>query len=276
MTVPAATPSILTEILAHKREEVAKRKAAVPLSELEEQIRHGPRLRPFLERLCDHGQIHLIAEVKRASPSKGVLRADFDPVAIAQIYAAEGATAISVLADEKYFQGHLDHLRQIRRRVDLPLLCKDFIVDVYQIYEARAAGADSVLLIADCLDQRALKTLFEAALRLGMIPLVELHDPAHLPRVLDLKPPLIGINNRNLHTFSVDLDHAIRLREKIPPEVVVVAESGIRRRQDIERLAQAGINAVLVGETLMTAPDIGQAVRHLLGFDDNPQPPAAS
>jgi indole-3-glycerol phosphate synthase len=207
----------------------------------------------------------LIAEVKKASPSRGVIRADIDPVTVARIYESEGAACISVLTDERYFQGKLEYLQAIRGVVSLPLLRKDFIIDPYQIVEARAAGADAVLFIAEALQPTELTSLFHCALEWGLTPLVELHDPVHLPRVLDLPAPLIGINNRDLRTFQVDLEHSLRLREKIPPDRLVVSESGIRTRQDLDKLAAAGINAVLVGESLMAAPDIAAAVRALLG-----------
>lgn len=276
MSSAGSTPSILAEIVAHKRQEVAARKTARPLQQLESQLAAAPPTRGFLQRLAQPGEVHLIAEVKKASPSRGVIRQEFDPVGIARIYATEGAACISVLTDEKYFQGRLEYLEQIRKAVAVPLLRKDFIVDVYQLYEARLAGADAVLLIAECLDQPALSFLFTETVRLGMVPLVELHDPSHLPRVLDLGASLIGINNRNLHTFTVDLEHAIRLRERIPPDRVVVAESGIRSRQDFQRLARAGINAVLVGESLMSASDIAEAVRQLLGRSSDQDKKVAS
>jgi len=194
-----------------------------------------------------------------------VIREDFDPVAIACTYQEHGATSISVLTDEPYFQGSLDDLRQVRRLVDLPVLRKDFIVDPYQVLEARAAGADAVLLIAECLDDAALKQLHEAVVELGMTPLVELYEPENLARVLAVGARLVGINNRNLHTFEVDLGHTLRLLGEIPADRVVVAESGIRTRADVERLESAGVHAMLVGETLMARDDVGAAVRELLG-----------
>ena len=272
MSVPASNGSILDEIVLHKRKEVALRKEQVPLRQLEARIESLPSPRSFLTALRGPGRIRLIAEVKKASPSRGVIRADFDPVKIATIYEAEGATCISVLTDERYFQGSLAYLEAIRKAVSLPLLRKDFIIDPYQLFEARAAGADAVLLIAECLGPTELPNLFELALQLELTPLVELHDPQHLERVVNLPAPLIGINNRDLRTFRVDLEHSIRLREKIPPDRIVVSESGIRTREDLDRLEAAGIQAVLVGETLMAAPDIAQAVRNLLGRSShNPQ-----
>ena len=203
--------------------------------------------------------------MKKASPSAGVIRADFDPVKIAQIYEQHGATCLSVLTDEPFFQGKLDYLREIRAAVSLPLLRKDFILDKYQVYEARAAGADAVLLIAECLDDCNLRALHNEIVALGMTPLVELYDPNNLDRVLEAGATLVGINNRDLHTFKTDLDHTLRMREKVPEQCVLVAESGIRTWADVERLESAGVNAILVGETLMASPDIGAAVDALLG-----------
>lgn len=170
-----------------------------------------------------------------------------------------------MLTDEPFFQGKLDYLREIRSAVSLPVLRKDFILDKYQVYEARAAGADAVLLIAECLDDCHLRSLHNEIVALGMTPLVELYEPENLPRVLDAGATLIGINNRDLHTFKTDLEHTLRLKEKVPDDCVLVAESGIRSRADVERLEAAGINAILVGETLMASPDIGAAVDALLG-----------
>ena len=211
------------------------------------------------------GPIKLIAEVKKASPSAGIIRADFDPAAIARTYQKHGAACLSVLTDEPYFQGKLEYLRDVRAAVDLPVLRKDFILEKYQLYEARAAGADAVLLIAECLDDCHLRALHNEAVELGMTPLVELYDPGNLQRVLDAGATLVGINNRNLRTFETDLAHTLRLRESVPGHCVLVAESGIRTRADVERLEVAGVNAILVGETLMAAPDIGAATDELLG-----------
>jgi indole-3-glycerol phosphate synthase len=225
----------------------------------------APPVRNFFQPLAAGGPIKLIAEVKKASPSAGVIRADFDPVAISQIYEAQGATCISVLTDEPYFQGRLEYLERIRAGVALPVLRKDFILDTYQLMEARVAGADAVLLIAECLDDCNLRKLFNAACELGMTPLVELYEPENLPRVFDAGATLIGVNNRNLHTFEVDLEHTIRMRERVPGECVLVGESGIKTHADVERLAAAGVDAILVGESLTREPDIGAAVDRLLG-----------
>jgi indole-3-glycerol phosphate synthase len=257
--------TILDKIVATKRTEIAAAKARLPELELCAQAKDTPPRKDFFGALAAEGPIKLIAEVKKASPSKGIIRADFDPVAIAGTYAASGATCLSVLTDEPYFQGHLDYLRNIRAAVDLPLLRKDFILDTYQLLEARVAGADAVLLIAECLDDCNLRKLHHEALDLGLTPLVELYEPANLPRVLAAGATLIGVNNRDLRTFEVDLEHTIRLRREIPEECVLVGESGIATHDDVARLAAAGVDAILVGESLMRQTDIAAAVRALLG-----------
>lgn len=257
--------SILDRIVATKRHEIAAAKLARPERELLEAIRHASPPRDFFAALAAPGPIKLIAEVKKASPSKGVIREDFDPVSIARTYAQHGATCLSVLTDEPYFQGSLDYLRQIRAAVELPLLRKDFILDPYQLLEARAAGADAVLLIAECLDDCLLRSLHTRAVELGLTPLVELYEPTNLPRVLEAGATLIGVNNRDLHTFIVDLDHTLRLRPQIPQHCMLVGESGIYTRDDVLKLAAGGVDAILVGESLMREPDIGAAVDRLLG-----------
>ncbi len=257
--------TILDEIVDAKRREIERAKAHLPEGDLRKQLADAPPIRDFLAPLSPAGRIRLIAEVKKASPSAGVIRADFHPVRIAQSYQRHGAACISVLTDQPYFQGSLEHLRQVRCAVDLPVLRKDFIVDTYQVIEARAAGADAVLLIAECLDDTELAGLHEAVVELGMTPLVELFEPANLPRVLQIGARLIGINNRDLRTFATDLEHTLRLRGQISEDRIVVAESGIRTREDVMRLESAGVNAMLVGETLMAHPDVGAAVDTLLG-----------
>lgn len=258
-------PTILDKIVAKKYDEIAKAKAVVAEAELHARLKDALPARNFFAPLAVGPPIRLIAEVKKASPSAGIIRADFNPVAIAQTYEAHGASCISVLTDESFFQGSLDYLQQIRAAVDLPLLRKDFILDPYQVVEARAAGADAVLLIAECLDDCTLRSLFNAICELGMTPLVELYEPANLQRVFDAGATLIGVNNRNLHTFEVDLEHTIRMRQRIPDECVLVGESGIKTHQDVARLQNAGVDAILVGESLMREPDIGVAVDQLLG-----------
>jgi indole-3-glycerol phosphate synthase len=256
--------TILDEIVATKRREVDEAKSAVSLESLYEQLPAAPKPRDFLAALSKGPPIRLIAEVKKASPSAGVIREDFDPVGIAKIYERHGASCISVLTDRPYFQGSLDYLRQIRAAVELPVLRKDFIIDRYQVAEARAAGADAVLLIAECLAADSLHELHDFVLELGMTPLVELYEPQNLRRVLDAGSQLIGINNRDLRTFQVDLGHCMRVRRNIPAGRIVVAESGIKTRKDVEELQSAGLHAMLVGETLMKNPDIGRAVDELL------------
>lgn len=256
---------ILSQIVSTKRDEIARAKANVPDAELRARLRDAPILRDFFAPLAAAGPIKLIAEVKKGSPSKGVIRPEFDPVAIARTYEENGASCLSVLTDEHYFQGHLEYLTQIRQAVSLPLLRKDFILDTYQLLEARVAGADAVLLIAECLDDCNLRKLHNEALELGLVPLVELYEPANLPRVLQAGATLIGVNNRDLKTFAVDLSHCIRLRDQVPLDAVFVAESGIHSRSDVLRLEEAGIDAMLVGESLIKEADIGAAVRRLRG-----------
>ncbi len=258
--------SILDEIVASKHQEVATARRRFPLEELEAQAATAPPVRDFRAALEGPGPIQLIAEVKKASPSAQVIRADFDPVAIARIYQEHGAACISILTDAPYFQGHLAHLARVRASVAIPLLRKDFLIDDYQVVEARLAGADAILLIAEILDDAQLVRLREQAQRLGMAALVEFHDPANLSRVLASGADLVGVNNRDLKSFVTDIEHTLRLRDQIPPEVVLVSESGIRNRADVERLEAAGISAILVGESLMRSPDMGLAVERLLGL----------
>ena len=259
------TMTILDEIVASKRDEVAAERRRRPLEELREQAALAPPVRDFRGALAGPGPIRLIAEIKKASPSAQVIRADFDPVAIARIYQEHGARCLSVLTDTPYFQGNLTDLASVRAAVAIPLLRKDFLIDDYQVVEARSAGADAVLLIAEILDDATLARLLEQARSLGMAALVELHDAANLPRVLASGADLVGINNRDLRHFVTDIEHTLRLRDQVPPEVVLVSESGISTRRDVERLEAAGVSAILVGESLMRAPDIGLAVDRLLG-----------
>jgi indole-3-glycerol phosphate synthase len=259
--------TILDKIVAKKREEIAARKSAHPESELRAQLRDVQSPRDFFAPLAADGPIKLIAEVKKASPSKGIIRADFDPVAIAQAYESAGATCLSVLTDEHFFQGHLDYLTQIRKTVNLPLLRKDFILDTYQLLEARVAGADAVLLIAECLDDCNLRKLHSEALELGLTPLVEFYDEENLARVLAAGAQLIGVNNRDLRTFVTDLNRTILMRPRVPLDCVFVGESGIFSRDDVLRLQEAGVDAMLVGESLMRQKDVAAATRQLLGRD---------
>ena len=257
--------NILTEIVNHKRTEIAAARARVPLTQLESLLPLAPPVRDFTAALRTRHPMGVIAEVKKASPSAGIIREDFEPVQIARTYAAHGAACISVLTDEKFFQGHLDFLKRIRLAVEPPVLRKDFILDRYQIVEARAAGADAVLLIAECLSDAELTDLHACIIELGMQALVEIYDPENLERVLDLGVSLIGINNRDLRSFHTDLGHCTRLRQQIPSDVLGVGESGIHSRADVERLMSAGVHAILVGESLMRSPEIGPQLDRLLG-----------
>lgn len=257
--------TVLDSIVAQKREEIAAARRRRSEADLERAAADAPPVRDFVAALRAAPGIGLIAEIKKASPSAGLIRDDFDPVEIAKIYEAHGASCLSVLTDEQFFQGHLDYLTAVRRAVGCPVLRKDFVLDQYQVLEARAAGADAVLLIAECLDDATLRDLYGRIVSLGMTALVELYEPANLERVLALDPPLVGVNNRNLKTFVTDLKHTLHLATKMPPGVLLVSESGIRTREDVLRLKAAGCGAILVGETLMRSPDIGKMVDEILG-----------
>lgn len=256
--------NILDDIVAHKRGEIAAAKEKLSFEELVKQIPQSPPVRDFVTALRLSHPLGVIAEVKKASPSAGIIRDDFHPVEIAKTYAAHGAACISVLTDENFFQGHLDYLKAIRAAVDLPLLRKDFILDRYQIAEARAAGADCVLLIAECLEEDELRDLYQYTRELKMQALVELYDETNLERVLKLNPHIIGVNNRDLRTFETDLAHSIKIRKQVRDTILFVSESGIRTREDTERLIQSGIEAILVGESLMRSEDIGKALKSLM------------
>jgi indole-3-glycerol phosphate synthase len=256
--------TILDTIVQHKQIEIAAARAAVSELELERLANAQPPARDFTGALQRSG-MRIIAEVKKASPSAGVIRPDFDPVAIAQAYAAGGADCLSVLTDEHFFQGHLRFMTAARDATSLPVLRKEFILDRYQLIEARAAGADAVLLIAEILPEDRLKTLFKQATILGLHVLVELHDADQLPRVIDSGATLIGINNRDLRTFHTSLDHTLELLAKVPTGRVVISESGIKTNADLRKLEEAGVKGVLVGESLMRAPDIRAALAALRG-----------
>jgi len=266
---PGKVPDILQQIVADKQLEVAVSRQAMPLSRLEEsltQLEAQPR--GFVRALrasAESGKTAIIAEVKKGSPSKGVIRADFDPKAIAEIYARHGATCLSVLTDEKYFLGNLQYLQLIRETVSLPLLRKDFICDPYQIIEARVAGADAILLIAAMLDVPRIREFSSVARDLQLDILLEVHDERELEMALETDIELIGINNRNLRSFVTDLGTTERLLSKIPRERFVVSESGVHSRSDIDRLLDAGASAFLVGESLMREEDIGGKLDSLLG-----------
>jgi len=257
--------TILDEIVARKRREVELARERVPSFALEGRMATAPAVRDFFAPLAAPGPVRLIAEFKRKSPSAGEIRPGATVEEIVRGYAAAGASCLSILTDAVGFGGSLVDLETARVAVPLPVLRKEFVVDRYQVLEARAHGADAVLLIAECLDDCRLRSLYREILDLGMTPLVELHDAENLPRVLDLGATLVGINNRDLRTMTTDLDHVLRLRERVPDDVVLVAESGIRTRADVERLGRAGIGAMLVGESLLRQPDPGRAAAALLG-----------
>ncbi len=259
------TGTILDRIVADKREELAATQRRVPFADLKARLPQAPPPRPFAGALRADS-LRLVAEVKKASPSRGLLREDFDPLALARSYAGAGAAAVSVLTDERHFQGSLDHLASIRAALPKgpPLLRKDFLFDHYQLYEARTHGADAVLLIAAVLNSALLAHLIGLATALDMDALVEVHDELELERALMASARLVGINNRDLRTFEVDLAATERLRPLIPPEVTVVAESGIATRADVERLEALGVHAVLIGEALVTATDPAAKVRELI------------
>ena len=256
---------ILDQIVARKKLEVAACRDRVPTAALEGRLSVAPAVRDFFGALAAPGPIKLIAEFKRKSPSAGEIRPGATIEEVVRGYAAAGASCLSILTDGPGFGGSLVDLETARIAVPLPVLRKEFVVDRYQVIEARAHGADAVLLIAECLDDCHLRSLYREILDLGMTPLVELHDPENLPRVLDLGATLVGINNRDLQSMTTDLDTVLRLREQVPDEVLLVAESGIKTRADVQRLEAAGIAAMLVGESLLKQPDPGKAAAALLG-----------
>jgi len=256
---------ILEQIVARKRQEVEAARLRVPTAALEGRLAVAGPVRDFFAPLAAGGPPKLIAEFKRKSPSAGEIRPGATVEDVVRGYAAAGASCLSILTDGPGFGGSLVDLESARVAVPLPVLRKEFIIERYQVIEARAHGADAVLLIAECLDDCRLRSLYRDILDLGMTPLVELHDPEHLPRVLDLGATLVGINNRNLKTMTTDLDTVLRLRDRVPDDVLLVAESGIKTRADVERLAAAGIAAMLVGESLLKEPDPGRAAAALLG-----------
>jgi len=265
--------NILDTIIADKREEVAQRRAATSLDELKAQVADRPRCRNFYKAVTKRHRrgINVIAEVKKASPSAGLIRSDFDPVAIAQIYERCGADAISVLTDEKYFQGRLEYLDQIKQAVSLPVLRKDFIIDIWQVYEARAAGADAILLIGDVLKPGDVMDLMIAATELTLTVLLEVHHADTLLGFRSLigfpeaRYSVLGINNRDLTTMQVDINTTGRLKGMLDDDVPVVAESGIKTRDDVEKLISVGARAVLIGQTLCEHPDIEQKFAELFG-----------
>jgi indole-3-glycerol phosphate synthase len=259
---------ILNKIVEVKREEVAAAKKRVPFEAMRDDALSRVLTRDFVGALRSRiasGHSAVIAEIKKASPSKGLLRADFIPADIAQSYAEAGAACLSVLTDRQFFQGQNDYLKQARASCDLPVLRKDFMVDPYQIYESRVVGADCVLLIAACLDDAHMAELEAIALSLDMAVLVEVHDRAELERALKLKTPLLGINNRDLRTFEVKLETTLSLKDLVPEGKLLVTESGILGPPDVQRMREAGVHAFLVGEAFMRAEDPGAALQALFG-----------
>jgi indole-3-glycerol phosphate synthase len=264
--------SFLEKILARKRLEVTQRSSQTPLAALKQTIAGLPRPRNFFHAVTSVGKkpLNLIAEIKKASPSAGVIREDFDPVQIARIYAQSGADAISVLTDEEDFQGKLSYIQDVRQAVELPVLRKDFIIDPYQVYETRAAGADAILLIAECLETSQMIDLQILATELNMTCLIEVHDLDNLMRVRDQvigfphrSYSLLGINNRDLRTFKTDLGTTLRMSELVADRRVLISESGIDTAQDIRKLAAVGVTAVLIGESLMRSDDIPAKIAQL-------------
>jgi indole-3-glycerol phosphate synthase len=256
--------SLLEQIVTEKRRELSRRRAARSRGELERLGRARPPALDFEVALRPAaGGVRLVAEVKRASPSRGVFVEALDPAGLARTYAANGAAAISVLTDEKFFRGHLDHLAEVRDAVGLPLLRKDFVIDEYQVWEARAAGADAILLIVAILEPALLQGLLWAAKGVGLAALVEVHAPDELEVALEAGASVIGINNRNLKTFETTLETTLRLLPRVPPGPVVVSESGLATAADVRMVVAAGAHAVLVGEALVRAPDVGAKVREL-------------
>jgi len=259
---------ILSQIVAVKREEIAAAKKKVSFEAIRADAESRVLTRDFegaLRRQIAAGRSAVIAEIKKASPSKGLLRADFIPADIAQSYAEAGAACLSVLTDRQFFQGQVDYLKQARASCDLPVLRKDFMVDAYQVYESRSIGADCVLLIAACLDDARMAELEAIARSLDMAVLVEVHDSAELDRALKLRTPLLGINNRNLRTFEVSLQTTIDLLSSVPKDRLVVTESGIQSPADVKKMRDAGVHAFLVGEAFMRADDPGAALAALFG-----------
>ncbi|MBK7541214.1 MAG: indole-3-glycerol phosphate synthase TrpC [Candidatus Competibacter sp.] len=262
-------PDVLQRILARKAEEIAERRQRLDLADVRRQAETAPPTRPFLAQLkaaSARGEPAVIAEIKRASPSKGLLRDPFQPAEIARSYAAAGATCLSVLTDRDFFQGCEAYLQEARAACELPVLRKDFTIDLYQVYEARAIGADCILLIVAALDDTALRELTQLAVGLGMDVLVEIHDAGELERALVLDTPLLGVNNRNLRTFATRLDITLDLLSRIPPDRTVVTESGIHTPADVALMRERGVHTFLVGEALMRAADPGAKLAELFGI----------
>ncbi len=266
----AEKPEILAKILAHKEKEIAEKQTRVTFDQMKEWSKEGDGKRPFemlLRGAASAGKAGVIAEIKRASPSQGIIRKDFDPMAIARSYQFGGATCLSVLTDNEFFKGGGPILELARKACSLPVLRKDFIIDPYQIYESRVLGADCNLLIVAALDDEKLNSLYELSKEQNMDVLIEVHDEDELKRALTLKPTMLGINNRNLHSFDVDLQTTLRLKELISDDCLIVTESGIRTQEDIMMMQDNGINSFLVGEAFMRAPDPGVKLKELFFAD---------
>ena len=261
-----ATPNILQRILATKAEEVTARSSVRPLTQLRDEIRNLAPTRGFhaaLAHAIEGGDAGIIAEIKKASPSKGLLRPEFDVEAIARSYVRAGAVCLSVLTDEQFFQGSSAYLHQARAACELPLLRKDFVVDPWQVYESRVMDADCILLIAAALPDTMLRELTEMAIDIGLDVLVEVHNAAELERALQLPTPLVGVNNRDLKSFDTDITTTLQLLPAIPAERLVITESGIRSREDVRRMRAAGVHGFLIGEAFMLADDPGEKLSEL-------------
>jgi len=254
----------LESIISYKRKEIERDKTAMPLESLKSRITDLPSTRNFKEAISKEG-LNLIAEIKRASPSKGVIRKEFNPVEIAKLYQESGASAVSVLTTEKFFYGSLDFLSQAKEVTTIPILQKDFIVDEYQIYQARVNKADAILLIASILVEAQINSFLECAHNLGLDCLVEVHTKEELSKVLASKAQIIGINNRDLTTLTTDLSTTLTLSKLVPKDRMLVSESGIKTQEDVKKLQECGVRAILVGESLMSAPDISAKMKELLG-----------
>lgn len=260
------TPDILKKIVSRKQEEIADRKQRVSEAELQEKLESADAPRGFVDSIAakiNSGKAGVISEIKKASPSKGILREDFRPADIARSYEKGGAACLSVLTDIDFFQGSDEYLQQARAACSLPVIRKDFIIDTYQVYEARAMGADCILLIVACLEDGQMKTLNDLAHELGMDVLVEVHDEEELQRALKLNNRLIGINNRNLRTFEVSLETTLKMLDQIPEVAIVVTESGIHTKDDVKLMRDNNVNAFLVGEAFMRAEEPGEKLSEL-------------
>lgn len=256
----------LEKIVEIKKEEIRRRKTRSRQKEMEKTISHLSPPKDFMDAISQHGPIALIAEIKRASPSVGVIKVEVDPSRIAYEYQTGGACAISVLTEAHFFKGDLSYLRLIKERTSLPVLQKDFILDPFQIYEGRVSGADAILLIASLLEREQLKEFVDLTQSLRMVPLVEIHNEEDLEKTSSLNLPLIGINNRDLTTFEVDLRTTLRLKGRIPLKTKVISESGIRSSEDVKLLKEAGVDGILVGEILMRSSDPASKIRELLSI----------